>query len=297
MTKDPVHGTGMVRCESCSTNEEAEPCHCTAEEEAGLNKPLGNNVINLKQRASELRKKGVLTASVSSFAASRALAFGLMHLTGEGVVRDPSKAAHFLETAAQGGIAQARHELALLHMEGVSVPYDPDYALVLLQKASDDGYVASTISLAERYLFGTHCPKDIEEALELLYIATEMNEPAAMYYLALVYDKEPEYSNSFEAAYWYRRAAEYGHFKSQIRLASLYATGLGVPRCQDTAEAFLEVAQETMLQQDPKYLFWQGERFVDHPETEFLAQALIRAAAEMQYTPAQRSMLAHGWRA
>jgi len=28
-----------------------------------------------------------------------------------------------------------------------------------------------------------------------------------------------------------------------------------------------------------------------------LAQALIKAAADMQYTPARRSMLQHGWRA
>lgn len=67
--------------------------------------------------------------------------------------------------------------------------------------------------------------------------------------------------------------------------------------CLDTAEAFLEVALESMTQQDPRFLLWQGERFVERPETEFLAHALIKAAADMQHTPAQRSMLAHGWRA
>ena len=118
-----------------------------------------------------------------------------------------------------------------------------------------------------------------------------------MFYLASIYDKEPEYSNSFEAAYWYRRAAEYGHFKSQIRLASLYAIGDGVPLCQETAEAFLDVALETTDQQDPRFLFWQGERFVAHPETEFLAHALIKAAADRQHTPAQRMLLQYRWSA
>ena len=296
MKKDPVYGAGVEKCEICSTPVE-EPCRCSAGEKNKLDKLPSGNLIDFRQRASELRIKGATTGAVSSFEASRALAFGMMYLNGEGVVRDPSKAARFLTAAAKGGVAQARYELARLHVEGLSVPYDPEYALKLLQSASDDGHVASLVYLAELRLFDTHCTKDVDAALELLYVAAAESEPAAMYYLALVYDKDPEHCNSFEAAYWYRRAAEYGHFKSQIRLAALYATGQGVPHCLDTAEAFLEVALETKTEQDPRFLLWQGECLVKQQETEFLAQALIKAAADMQHPPAQRSMLAHGWRA
>ena len=296
MIKDTTYSAGIDRCDICATPEE-EPCSCSAGIEKNAAELRGNNLIDFKQRASELRIKGAQSETVSCFEASRALAFGLMHLNGEGVARDASKAAGFLATAAKGGVAQARYELARLHVAGINVPYDLDYAIHLLQSASEDGFVPATIFLAELYLFGKFCPKDIPEAMELLYAAAAKNEPAAMYYLALLYDKEPDYSNSFEAAYWYRRAAEYGHFKSQIRLASLYATGHGVPRCLDTAEAFLEVALDTMASQDPGFLLWQGEHFVAQPDTEFLAHALIKAAADMQYTPARRSMLQHGWRA
>jgi len=296
MTKNPIPGNGIERCEICSAVDNAEPCLCSAENGSSVNK-LRDNVINFRQRASELRIKGTRKGVVSSFETSRALAVGMMHLNGEGVVRDPSKAAGFLQTAAQGGSALARYELARLHIGGVSAPYDPDYAFKLLHMACNEEHVASMVYLAELYIFGSNCPKDIEAALELLYIAAGKNEPAAMYYLAFVYDKEADYSNSFEAAYWYRRAAEYGHFKSQIRLASLYATGQGVPLCLETAQAFLEVALESTTEQDPRFLLWQGEHFVKQPETEFLAHALIKAAAEMEHTPAQRSMLAHGWRA
>jgi len=297
MTKDTIHGTKIDRCDTCSNLDDAKPCSCAAESESVGVKVAGEKLIDFKQRSSELRKKGLTSASVSSFEATRALAFGIMYLTGEGVVRDPSKAAGHLATAAKGGVPQARHELALLHMEGTVVPYDPDYARMLLQGASDDGYVASTIYLAEMYLFGKHSPKDLEAALDLLYEAATKNEPAAMYYLGLIYDKEPDYQNAFEAAYWYRRAAEYGHFKSQIRLASLYAIGQGVPQCQETADAFLEVAQDSLYEQDPRFLLWQGEQLGTEPNTEFLAQALIKAAAELHHTPAQRVMLERGWRA
>jgi len=295
MTKDTLH-TGIKTCDTCNSPEEAESCECASLTEHRKD-TSGKNLIDFRQRASEMRQKGLSSASVSSYEATRALAFGVMYLTGEGVPRDAGKAASHLATAAKGGIPQARFELAKLHMEGVVVPYDPDYARMLLAGASDDGYLPSTIYLAELFLFGKHCPKDVEAALELLYAAAAKNEPAAMYYLALVYDKEADYQNSFEAAYWYRRAAEYGHFKSQIRLASLYAVGQGVPQCQETAEAFLEVALESLDEQDPRFLLWQGEHFVEQPETEFLAEALIKAAADMHHTPAQRVMLQHGWRA
>lgn len=297
MTKDTLHGTGIKTCDVNCTDEELESCSCVVENRSAATNAANRNLIDFKQRTSELRQKGLLSSSVSAFEATRALAFGMMYLSGEGVVRDPAKAAGFLETAAKGGISQARHELAQLHMEGVAVPYDPDYARLLLEGACKDDYVPSMVHLAEMYLFGKHCPKDIEEALELLYSAAAKNEPAAMYYLALIYDKEAEYQNSFEAAYWYRRAAEYGHFKSQIRLSALYAVGLGVPQCQETAEAFLDVALESLDEQDPRFLLWQGEHFVAQPETEFLAQALIRAAAHMHHTPAQRVLLQQGWRA
>lgn len=297
MTKDLFCGNKLEKCESGSTAEGREPCLCSGESEPGATSAPSNNLIDFKQRTSELRIKGALTGSVSSYDAIRALAFGLMHLNGDGVARDLSKAARFLATAAKGGIAQAQHELAQLHLAGTGVPYDPDFAIRLLQGASDEQYVASTVSLAELYIFGKHCPKDTDKALELLYSASGKNEPAVMYYLALIYDRDAGYRDSFEAAYWYRRAAEYGHFKSQIRLASLYATGQGVPHCAETAEAFLDVALESTPEQDPKYLLWQGERFAGQPETEFLANALIKASAEMQHTPAQRVMLQHGWRA
>ena len=297
MTENPIHGTKTASCDVCGTVDETEPCRCSGVKAENDNAAHSNKLIDFRQRASELRVKGALTGTVSAFEATRALAIGMMHLNGEGVARDASKAARFLTTAAKGGIPQARYELARLHVEGVSVQYDAEFALELLRSACEDDHAASMIYLAELYIFGKHCPKDVPEALELLYVAAPRNEPAAMYYLAYVYDKEPDYLDTFEAAYWYRRAAEHGHFKSQIRLAALYATGQGVSLCLDTAEAFLEVALESTTQQDPRFLLWQGERFVEQRETEFLAHALIKAAADMQHTPAQRSMLAHGWRA
>jgi TPR repeat protein len=261
-----------------------------------MEKAASSNLIDFKQRSSELRIKSTFTGSVPDSEVAQALAFGLIYLQGEGVERDLAKAAGFLAVAAKGGIAQAKHELAQLHLDGSCVAYDVDYSISLLQSASDDGFVASTILLAELYLFGKHCPTDVDKVLELLYRVVFKAEPAAMYYLAYVYDRNPKHKNSFEAAYWYRRAAEHGHFKSQVRLASLYAIGDGVPQCPETAEAFLGVALETRHEQDPRFLLWQGELLGSLPETEFLAQALVKAAAEMQYTPAQRMLLQRGWR-
>lgn len=256
-------------------------------------------LIDFRRRASELRIKSTLGAhdAVSASEAARSESMGLRFLQGEGVGKDLSKAATFLAVAAKGGVARAKHELALLYLEGNGVSQDAGYAISLLESASADGHAASTISLAEVYIFGKHAGKNIEKALDLLYQVVFENEPAAMYYLAYIYDRDHDHHNDFEAAYWYRRAAEHGHFKSQLRLASLYATGQGVPHCPETAEAFLGVAMESTVQQEPEFLYWQGARLGAQPETEFLGEALIKAAAAMKYTPAQRLLLERGWRA
>lgn len=260
-----------------------------------MTKRAASNLINFSQRVRELRMKRALDKTVAGPEAARAAALGLQYLNGEGVMRDAAKAAGFFAKAAKAGSAQAKRELALLHLEGEAVAYDSGYAIQLLKSASDDGHVASTISLVELYIFGNHCPRNPDKALELLHLVVSENEPAAMYYLAYIYDKDAQLNDPFEAAYWYRRAAEHGHFKSQIRLASLYATGHGVPHCLETAEAFLDVALESTSEQDPRFLLWQGERLEAQPETEFVAHALIRAAAAMRYTPAQRLLLQRGW--
>lgn len=282
---------------SCLTDRSQEICRCQEEGGNGAPRAAAAKVIDFQQRSSELRIKGIVSSVVSQFEATKCLAFGLIHLRGDGVPRDLVKAAKLLETAAQGGVPQAKHELAKLHLEGALAVCDWEYALTLLESAAEDDYLPSLTYLAELHIFGKKCPKDLDKALNLLYRAAGDNDPAVMYYLAYIYDTDPQHKNAFEAAYWYRRAAEHGHFKSQIRLASLYATGAGVPRCPDTADAFLEVALESATEQDPRFLVWQGERFAGRPETTFLARALIKAAADMQHTPAQRLMLQHGWRA
>jgi TPR repeat protein len=216
-------------------------------------------VINLAQRAFEIQKRNALHCATVA--------------------------------EAETSLAQARHYLDTAHTD-----YAPDKAIALLKAAATAGHTPSAIKLVELYIFGKHCEKDTDQALDLLQVIVADNEPAAMYYLAYLYDRDPELHDPHEAAYWYRRAAEHGHFKSQIRLASLYATGTGVPCCQQTAEAFLCVALESSSQQDPRFLLWQGQRLTAQPETQFVAEALIKAAAAMQYPPAQRLLLERGWR-
>jgi len=294
MTTDTERGAELQESPGCEMEEYAESPATLEGTPAG---PSGAaKVINLKERASEMRIKQTFAGTVQSTEAAAAAAIGEMFLKGEGTAVHPGRAARFLALAAKGGIAQSMHQLALMHLDGVHVPYDVDYALALLQGAHEQEYLPATISLAELYIFGQHAPRDLDLALEMLYAVVFEQEPAVFYYVAYVYDRFPTHRDAHEAAYWYRRAAEYGHYKSQIRLAALYATGVGVPRCQDTAEAFLEVALESTPPQDPKLLFWQGERLAKEPETRFIAQALMKAAAAMHFVPAQKMLLQQGWR-
>ncbi|UFS68544.1 sel1 repeat family protein [Geomonas sp. RF6] len=295
MFRDSEKGREKQERVMCEMEEHAESL-ASAGEVAAPPGTAGAKVINFKERASEMRIKSTFSGAVHASDAAAAAALGEMFLNGEGVTPDPVKAARFLAIAAKGEIAQSMHQLALLHLDGVHVAYDAEYAIALLQGARAQEHLPSITSLAELYIFAQHCERDIEQALELLYAVVFENDPSVFYYLAYIYDKFPMHRDPHEAAYWYRRAAEFGHYKSQIRLAALYATGLGVPRCQETAEAFLEVALESGTPQDPKLLYWQGERMALQPETRFIARALMKAAAEMHFAPAQRMLLQQGWR-
>ena len=111
MTKETRYGSGVKKSEICDAVKEAESCHTAVARE--VSRVPAGRVIDFRARASELRVQGAEKGSVSSFEATKALAFGMMYLNGEGVERDPSKAAQFLATAAKGGSSKARRGLCV----------------------------------------------------------------------------------------------------------------------------------------------------------------------------------------
>jgi hypothetical protein len=94
-------------------------------------------------------------------------------------------------------------------------------------------------------LFSLACPvwaqsssqlRGRQPAVNQVWVPAHRGDPAAQYSLGLLYGSGNGIAkNLFEAAKWYRRAAEQGHAKAQAMLGMLYNSGLGVPQSHPEA--------------------------------------------------------------
>ena len=128
-------------------------------------------------------------------------------LTGKGVARDPSKAAHWYEQSAKAGQPLAEFKLGVLYERGdEGVTADRGRALGWYQRGAEHGNVQAMHNLA------------------VLFTAQAGGEP--------------DYA---QAAKWFEQAANYGLKDSQYNLAVLYENGLGVTKSVMTAYKWLAI--------------------------------------------------------
>jgi TPR repeat protein len=75
------------------------------------------------------------------------LRLGHMYKDGNGVAKDPAKAAHWWQKAAEQGNAEAQYNLGLAYEKGEGVPQDKTKAVQWHQKAAVQGYGDSLTAL------------------------------------------------------------------------------------------------------------------------------------------------------
>lgn len=239
----------------------------------------------------------------------------VMFEMGDGVPRNPAKAALLLQKSAEQGYAPAQAALASLYEMGDRVPKSASKAVELYRKAADQGYAKAMIGLSSMYRDGKGVPKDIAKGIELLQKAAERGEDVAYVNLGLMYEfgdgvpKDPA-----KAAEWYRRGAERGGLLSQYYLGMEYMKGEGVPG--DTAKG-LELLRKSaerglaVAQRHLGGLYYSGNEV---PKDKILALAWMQLAVERgdaaaggdlefigkELTPpelAKAKSLAAGWKA
>ena len=108
-----------------------------------------------------------LLAPLASRNDAKALhALGNLHLSANGTLRDPSKAAGYLFRAAKRGHAEAQHMLGNLLAEGHGVPPDLNKAMEWYAKAAQAGLPEAAMGLGHLYesdrAMGVDLPKAIE---------------------------------------------------------------------------------------------------------------------------------------
>lgn len=216
----------------------------------------------------------VRAARLGSVIAQRTL--GAAYLTGQGVVRDPAEAAHWLRAASQQDDFESQYQLAvllyngadrtaagdimgrwfatllekptptananleLLFPRGVQLAPDHQEALHWCRKSAEAEFRAAQSMLGQMLYKGKDVPQDIDGAVYWLTKASEAGCAVAALNLANLYmrtDLERP-ADLQKAAYHCRQSARLGNSEAQFNLALMLDTGRGVPQNRELAMAW-----------------------------------------------------------
>jgi TPR repeat protein len=178
------------------------------------------------------------SAAIPSFEQAAALGepramleLGKIYSAGDGVPKDPAKAAGWYRKSADLGNASAMVFLAAFYVQGTGVAKDPAEAVRWLRKAADSGNAVAMDGLGQMYASGQGVPADAAQAVVWYRKAVDGNNAQAMYHLGLLLESGSGSvaKNPAEAAQLFQRAANAGYAPAKAKLAAsgpLTLTGL-----------------------------------------------------------------------
>lgn len=166
---------------------------------------------------------------------------------------DPTTPQAQVEAAAEAGDTAAMRELAARLRDGRGTAADPEAAVQWLERAANAGSAAARRDLGRHYASGLGVPLDEVAAVDA-----------------------------------FRAAAEAGDGDAAAMLALAHQEGRGVAKDPDAYLHWLQIAAERQSALGQYHLFTVLEQGVLLPRDGVRAEALLRAAAEQGYTPAQR---------
>ena len=132
---------------------------------------------------------------------------GVCYHIGDGVAKDPKKAAYWWQIGADQGDASCQFNLGLLYIKGEGVSLNNVTGATLVKKAAEQEMPEAQSALATYYRDGIGVPKDINKAVG-----------------------------------WWEKAANQGEVSSQVNLGVCYANGFGVAKNITKAKQWWEKA-------------------------------------------------------
>jgi len=175
------------------------------------------------------------------------VSLGSLYANGDGVAKDPAKAATFLRRAGDGGLPDAYADLGLLY--AAANPPNYTQAFSEFDRASRAGSTLALAYLGEFYFNGLGVVKNQTRALALFQQAANRGDPEGMLDLGLSY-----YSGTgvrrdpATALRWLSRAAEFGFAQAQDVIGYMYQEGDGVGQSDEQAMAWY---RKSAAQDDP----------------------------------------------
>lgn len=123
---------------------------------------------------------------------------------------------------AQNGKIKAMYEVGRMYERGRGTAKNFDEAANWYQKAADGGSESAKARLGKMYLEGRGIKKDLGKAYRLLSEAARSNVSSAQYQLAIMYEIGIGIDeNTDKALYWYKKAAQLGHYQAERKAKKL----------------------------------------------------------------------------
>ena len=156
---------------------------------------------------------------------------------GNGVARDPVKAAKYTRKAAEQGLARAQCLLGLLYSNGDGVKPDKTEAALWLHRAAAQGLPEAQFDLGMCYARGDGVGENAVQAAEWYRKAADQGLPEAIGEMGTCYLEGNGVPTDIpEGVKWSRKAAEQGFGAAQNTLGLCYSKGRGVEK--DYVEAY-----------------------------------------------------------
>jgi TPR repeat protein len=164
---------------------------------------------------------------------------GRLYETGTLYNQSYTEAVKHYSYAADKGDIYAINNLAILYLNGTGVTKNADKGIRLLTIAAEKGNTEAQINLGLYYLASPQKENNIKNALKWFKEAGKAHNPVALYYLAEHAFAELDYVKAYD---YYVMSAQQSHDSAHLKLALLYAKGLGVEKNIGTATDWLTKA-------------------------------------------------------
>ena len=218
-----------------------------------------------EESATDRQKIEMIKARADKGDTEAQLRMASIYATGDGVAKDPVKAAKWRRKAAELGNAHAQCLLGLDYADGFGVKKNLTEAVRWLRKAADQGLAGAQYDLGQIYAGGDIQGKSTADAVALYRKAAEQGLPEAQCAVGNCYLEGVGVPKDIpEGVKWTRKAAEQGNANAQQTLGKCYAKGKGVS--EDNVQAYkwlnLAAAHDNPNSDDIKVNLSMVERFM-----------------------------------
>jgi len=152
---------------------------------------------------------------------------GKARLEGTGVAKNPTRAVHWLTSAAHHGNDDARYLLGKMYYQGYAVAQDKELGIDWLTRAAEHGHTG-----ALNFLRGVNAAVKLttmvhSQGADELKARAKAGDPHAQYELGLRYESGAYdvLKDDAQALYWLGKAAENGNRQAMQTLVHVYANG------------------------------------------------------------------------